>query len=462
MYWAMETIMVEAAADGDASPGKPWRRCVRLRRRGATPHRERQRTDMSNVAVVLGERLARYGFGDGHPFGPDRHGVFVREFEARGLDKRVRVLEPRTASEEELRAFHSPAYLEFVRERSESGQGFLDAGDTPAFRGVYEAAACVVGATLSAVEAIMRGECRRAFVPIAGLHHAGRERAAGFCVFNDCGVAIELLKRQGLKRVGYVDIDAHHGDGVFYAFEEDPAVVFADLHEDGRYLYPGTGARQESGRGAAEGTKLNLPLPPGADDEVFAQVWPQGARGAGLGAHQQVRGRLSRQALLWRLRVRGRGRAARDRPGEEALRRRLCQRAAALRLPGERRGLPRAGAARGSDPRHEPRPRRTPDARRQGQLLREAVPRRAVRHPPRDRRDRLRAGTAARRAAPAEDDRRRLFRLLAGHRLGALRNNRPRRRRVFRGGHGARRGAGGGRPLPEPAPARRRRDHHHS
>src|SRR6266699_1640760 len=223
MYWAMETIMVEAAADGDASPGKPWRRCDRLRRRGATPHRERQRTDMSNVAVVLGERLARYGFGDGHPFGPDRHGAFVREFEARGLDKRVRVLEPRTASEEELRAFHSPAYLEFVRERSESGQGFLDAGDTPAF----------------------------------------------------CGVAIELLKRRGLKRIGYVDIDAHHGDGVFYAFEEDPAVVFADLHEDGRYLYPGTGARQESGRGAAEGTKLNLPLPPGADDEVFAQVWPQ-------------------------------------------------------------------------------------------------------------------------------------------------------------------------------------------
>src|SRR2546429_1248696 len=81
MYWAMETIMVEAAADGDASPGKPWRRCVRLRRRGATPHRERQRTDMSNVAVVLGERLARYGFGDGHPFGPDRHGVFVRRSE---------------------------------------------------------------------------------------------------------------------------------------------------------------------------------------------------------------------------------------------------------------------------------------------------------------------------------------------------------------------------------------------
>src|SRR6266853_1152763 len=197
---------------------------------------------MSSMAVVVSERLARYGFGDGHPFGPDRLAAFVREFDARGLDKRVRVLEPRTASDDELRSFHTAAYLEFVRERSHSGAGFLDAGDTPAFRGVYEAAAGVVGATLSAMEAIMQGESRRAFVPIAGLHHAARDRAAGFCVF--------------------------------YAFEEDAAVVFADLHEDGRYLYPGTGALEERGRGAAEGTKLNVPLPPGADDEVFARVWP--------------------------------------------------------------------------------------------------------------------------------------------------------------------------------------------
>jgi len=230
---------------------------------------------MSDVGVVVSERLARYGFGDGHPFGPDRHAAFLREFGARGLDRRVRVVELRVATDEELRAFHSAEYLDFVRERSASGIGFLDAGDTPAYRGVYEAAAVVVGATLSAMEAIMAGDCRRAFVPIAGLHHAGRAHAAGFCVFNDCGVAIELLKRKGLKRVAYVDIDAHHGDGVFYAFEEDAAVVFADLHEDGRYLYPGTGSAEEIGRGAASGTKLNLPLPPGADDAVFGHLWPQ-------------------------------------------------------------------------------------------------------------------------------------------------------------------------------------------
>src|SRR6202044_3147635 len=163
---------------------------------------------------------------------------------------------PREATYEELLAFHTPRYVDFVRERSATGQGFLDAGDTPAFRGVYEAAAYVVGATLNAMDAIMDGRCRRAFVPIAGLHHAARDRAAGFCVFNDCGVAIEQLKNAGLKHIAYVDIDAHHGDGVFYAFEHDAAVIFADLHEDGRYLYPGTGAAEETGRGAAVGTKL--------------------------------------------------------------------------------------------------------------------------------------------------------------------------------------------------------------
>jgi acetoin utilization protein AcuC len=228
----------------------------------------------ADVAVVVSERLARYGFGDGHPFGPDRHAAFVREFEARGLHRKVRLLEPRTASYEELLSFHTPAYVDFVRERSSSGQGFLDAGDTPAFRGVYDAAAVVVGATLNAAQSIMDEESRRAFVPIAGLHHAARDKAAGFCVFNDCGVAIELLRtRFGLQRIAYVDIDAHHGDGVFYSFEDDPDLLFADMHEDGRFLYPGTGSSAETGVGEAQGTKLNLPLAPGAGDVEFLEAW---------------------------------------------------------------------------------------------------------------------------------------------------------------------------------------------
>lgn len=226
------------------------------------------------VVLVAGEKIARYGFPDGHPFGPDRHDAFMRELKAEELDRSLQQLDPRLATRAELETFHEPGYIDMVIERSATGQGYLDIGDTPAFRGVYESACSVVGATLTALEAIMEGRARRAFIPIAGLHHAGRGNAAGFCVFNDCGVAAEILRRKyGVRRVGYVDIDAHHGDGVFYGFESDPDFLFADMHEDGRYLYPGTGAVGETGKGAAKGTKLNVPMPPGATDEQFMTGW---------------------------------------------------------------------------------------------------------------------------------------------------------------------------------------------
>jgi acetoin utilization protein AcuC len=231
-------------------------------------------TSASNVLLVSGEAIARYGFPNGHPFGPDRHDAFLRELQQSGLHERVQHGAPRAATREEIELFHTSAYVDFVRERSASGLGFLDGGDTPAYRGVYEAASSVVGATLNAVDSVMSGTTRRAFVPIAGLHHAARDRAAGFCVFNDCGVAIEALRRKhGLQRIAYVDIDAHHGDGVFYAFEDDPDLLFADLHEDGHSLYPGTGAAQETGAGVARDTKLNIPLPAGAGDEQYRAAW---------------------------------------------------------------------------------------------------------------------------------------------------------------------------------------------
>jgi acetoin utilization protein AcuC len=230
----------------------------------------------SAVLLVAGEQIARYGFGDGHPFGPDRHEAFMRELHEAGMDGRVRRASPRLATREELEYFHTSDYIDLVRERSISGHGYLDAGDTPAWKGVFEAASHVVGATLVAVESVMKGTAARAFIPIAGLHHAARNRAAGFCVFNDCGVAIEMLRRKfGVRRVAYVDIDAHHGDGVFYGFESDPDLLFADLHEDGRQLYPGTGRAEETGSGAAIGTKLNIPLPAGAGDAEFHEQWPR-------------------------------------------------------------------------------------------------------------------------------------------------------------------------------------------
>jgi acetoin utilization protein AcuC len=227
-----------------------------------------------STCLVIGEQIARYGFGHGHPFGPDRHDAFVRELKGEQLHHAVRALEPRIAERDELELFHAPAFVDLVQERSGRGDGYLDAGDTPAWRGVFEAASNVVGAALVATGEIMSGRVRRGFVPIAGLHHASRGHAAGFCVFNDCGVVAEVLKREhGLTRIAYVDIDAHHGDGMFYSFEDDPAIIFADLHEDGRYLYPGTGADEETGVGAARGTKLNINLMPGAGDAEFFEAW---------------------------------------------------------------------------------------------------------------------------------------------------------------------------------------------
>jgi len=226
------------------------------------------------LTVYVGEALAAYGFGEEHPFGPDRMYAFQARMQELGLDSKVTIREPVQATETQILRFQAKDYLEQVKRQSLSGFGYLDACDTPAFKGIFEAASTVVGTVLAALDDIVSARCRQAFVPIAGLHHARRDAAAGFCVFNDCGIAIETLRQQyGIQRVAYVDIDAHHGDGVFYAFEDDADLVFVDFHEDGRYLYPGTGAVEETGKGPATGTKLNIPMPPGAGDELFFKAW---------------------------------------------------------------------------------------------------------------------------------------------------------------------------------------------
>lgn len=228
---------------------------------------------MSKVCVYLGKKLAAYGFGDGHPFGPDRQQAFWDYAQRQGLQSKVTVCSPKSINEEQLNWFHTREYIERVNQLSKIGEGYLDP-DTPVFPGVYEAACSVVGSTVDAIDKVMQGECTHAFVPIAGLHHARRDSSAGFCVFNDCGVAIEVLRHKyKIQRVAYVDIDAHHGDGVFYAFEDDPGLLFADLHEDGRYLYPGTGFSEETGTGEAKGSKLNIPMPMYAGDDDFYKAW---------------------------------------------------------------------------------------------------------------------------------------------------------------------------------------------
>jgi acetoin utilization protein AcuC len=227
--------------------------------------------------LLVGEALGKYGFPDGHPLSVDRQGAFLSAAAGAGLDRRVAIALPRLATAAELERFHTPEHVSWVKLRSSVGEGYLDDGDTPAFPGVYDRGAVVAGTALEGLERIMAGDALRSFQPIGGLHHARRGRSAGFCVFNDLGVVIDSLRtRYGVRRVGYVDIDVHHGDGIYYVYEADPDLIVVDVHEDGRFLYPGTGHVRETGRGDAAGTKLNLPLAPGAGDGEFFAAWELG------------------------------------------------------------------------------------------------------------------------------------------------------------------------------------------
>lgn len=223
--------------------------------------------------IYAGDELARYGFGEGHPLGPDRFYAFWKALQASDLITKATIKAPIQGHKEDALLFHTADYVQRVQDLSEIGEGMLDS-DTPVIPGIFTIALTVVGTVLDAIDQIMQGNTRQAFVPIAGLHHASRSSSAGFCVFNDCGIAIEALrKRYVIQRILYIDIDAHHADGVFYAFEHDQDLIFIDIHEDGRYLYPGTGSATETGKGSAQGKKLNIPLPPGATNELFFSNW---------------------------------------------------------------------------------------------------------------------------------------------------------------------------------------------
>jgi acetoin utilization protein AcuC len=198
-------------------------------------------------------------------------------------DPNVRVVEPRQATRDELLLFHEEDYLNLVKRVSQSGAGYLDMGDTPAFKGCYEASALGVGASLTAVELVMSGQVTHAMNIAGGLHHAHPGRASGFCIFNDPAISIAHLKKKySVERVLYLDVDAHHGDGVMYGFYSDPGVLDIDFHEDGRHLFPGTGFTQEIGEGKASGLKINVPLSPFTNDEnylkLFREIVPAAVR----------------------------------------------------------------------------------------------------------------------------------------------------------------------------------------
>jgi len=224
--------------------------------------------------VWYGDDAPRYDHGPGHPLRFERVALTRRLIHAAGLVGGAGAAEvpARSATDAELELVHEAAYLEAVRRagRGEAGPwaryGF-GPGDNPVFPAMHEAAARVAGASVVAAEAVWSGRARHAFNPAGGLHHAMAARASGFCVYDDPAVAIAWLLAQGAGKVAYVDVDVHHGDGPQALFYGDPRVLTVSLHQDGRTLFPGTGAVGELGAGAALGTAVNVPLPPGTGDE---------------------------------------------------------------------------------------------------------------------------------------------------------------------------------------------------
>jgi acetoin utilization protein AcuC len=241
---------------------------------------------MTRTALSHGLDLPLYELGPQHPMTPVRYRLAVELVTAYGLLDRddVHVLSPRPATVEEITRVHPEPYVTAIRRFSENPALSLGwdvqsqwgitppNGDTPAVPGLHDRAAAVCGTTMAPVLEVWEGRAEQAIGVGGGLHHAFAHRAQGFCVYNDPAVAIQMLLDAGAERVAFVDVDAHHGDGVQWIFYEDPRVLTCSVHESGKYLFPGTGFLSERGQGEGFGYSINVPLPPFAGDEPYIRA----------------------------------------------------------------------------------------------------------------------------------------------------------------------------------------------
>ena len=227
------------------------------------------------TAFLYTEKYFEYDYGASHPLKIERLRLTYELCTAYNLlgHPGTDLIETRPASESELLRFHTPEYVETLK-RASCGQiagdfsSGLGPGDNPVFPGLWEWSRLHTGASLQCAELVSSGKARIAFNIAGGLHHAGPRLASGFCYINDPVLAVyHFVDRR--KRVLYVDIDAHHGDGVQWAFYEDPRVLTVSFHQDGRTLFPGSGHLTETGRGKGLGYAVNIPMLPGTDDQVF-------------------------------------------------------------------------------------------------------------------------------------------------------------------------------------------------
>jgi acetoin utilization protein AcuC len=230
------------------------------------------------TAFIYTDAYHDYDYGPTHPLRIIRLKLTYDLIQAYGLLDlpSVELIPTQKGNEDDLALFHNPDYLAVLKKANEgvSQRGIyaygLGPGDNPIFRGLYDWSLWVTGATLQAFDFVAKGEGEVAFNIAGGLHHALGSRASGFCYVNDPVIGILKLLKQG-KRVAYIDIDAHHGDGVQKAFYGSDRVLTISLHESGHTLFPGTGFEYEMGEEEGEGYSVNFPFLSGTDDEVY--VW---------------------------------------------------------------------------------------------------------------------------------------------------------------------------------------------
>jgi acetoin utilization protein AcuC len=230
-----------------------------------------------SARLVYRAEYEAYDFGPQHPLRPERFRCSFDLFDSLGIAARPsEQLQAPPASLDELCLAHTRPYVYAVQSMDafaddpllddEASRWGLGRGDSPAFVGMYAAAAAIAGGTLNALRGVLTGDFQHAFNPGGGLHHALRDRASGFCIYNDAAIAIAAALHEHEARVLYLDFDAHHGDGVQAAFYDEPRVLTFSIHETGRHLFPGTGFSHELGQGLGLGYSLNLPVEPVTED----------------------------------------------------------------------------------------------------------------------------------------------------------------------------------------------------
>lgn len=229
---------------------------------------------MKKAAFIQHPLRLAYQFGDDHPFNPVRLRLTEDLLDRIGAIQPADIVVPPSATLEQLQAVHLTSYIATLSNSTTGDEPKLEhfgmnTEDTPWFPNVHEVTAAIVGGTIQAADMVMRGEVEHAYHMAGGLHHAMREKASGFCVYNDAAAAIAHVRKTFGAKVLYVDTDVHHGDGVQMIFYDDPDVCTMSIHETGKYLYPGTGFVYERGEGAGFGRSINLPMEPYTEDDSW-------------------------------------------------------------------------------------------------------------------------------------------------------------------------------------------------